>query len=92
MRIYVATVLVLCGTLMAIAPIASDFIQNQQIVDLVSNGGVWTYVRPPLKDDFCVASWVLGGAMIGLGIIRGWQPAGSNASRLINTDSRDGLS
>jgi hypothetical protein len=79
MRFYVAVVLVLCGTLMAIAPIASDFIQNQQIAELVSHGAEWTYVRPPLKDDFCVASWIMGGAMIGLGIIRGWQPAGGKS-------------
>ena len=76
MRIYVAVVLVVCGTLLAVAPIASDFIQNQQIVGLMSNGGEWTYVSPPLNENFCVASWLMGGAMIGLGIISGWQLAG----------------
>ena len=78
MRSYVVYVLIVCGTLLALAPIASDIVQAQQLAEFASqrpdfNGPA--FFRQPLDENYRLGSWVLGIAMISLGIIRGWRPA-----------------
>jgi hypothetical protein len=83
MRSYVVFVLILCGTLLALAPIGSDFVQGRQIAEFVSQDVDLSgkpFFRQPLDENYRLASWVLGIAMISLGIIKGWQPADSAQS------------
>ena len=77
MRGYVVFMLIVCGTFLAAAPVASDFLQGQQIAQSIADQTALqgtTYFRQPLEESYRVATWILGVALIGLGIIKGWSP------------------
>jgi hypothetical protein len=72
MRNCVAIVLIVCGTLLASAPAVSDFLQAREVAQQLSDKAATaqrTFFRQPLEEGYRVGSWILGGAMISLGII-----------------------
>jgi hypothetical protein len=80
MRNYIAIALIVCGTLLALAPILSDCIQGLEIAKALS--GRWPiypsgFYRQPLEESYRIATWLLGGSMIGLGFTSGWLSAKS---------------
>jgi hypothetical protein len=71
----VATTMIASGTILALAPTASDFIQGWQMAEAISGQAVADpsgFFRQPLEESYRVGAWILGSAMIGLGITRGW--------------------
>jgi hypothetical protein len=73
MRKYTAIALIVCGTLLALAPIASDLIQGLEIAEALSARSPVHpsgFYRQPLEESYRIATWLLGGSMIGLGLIR----------------------
>jgi hypothetical protein len=72
MRNYVAILLIVCGTLLAIAPIVSDFAQAVVISQALGEPrvpGTPFFFRQPLEESYRLGCWILGGTMISLGII-----------------------
>jgi hypothetical protein len=90
MRSFVAIALVICGTLLAVAPAASVFLQEREIAQAVSQRGVTPYVPQPLGEEYCLGSWMLGGAMIGFGIIGGWRQSSANGQSAV-TDNKPAI-
>jgi hypothetical protein len=75
MRKYPAIVLIVCGTLLALAPSASDFIQGLQVAEALSGHSPANpsgFYRQPLEESYRIGTWLLGGSMVGLGLIGGW--------------------
>jgi hypothetical protein len=80
MRKYLAIVLIVCGTFLALAPSASDFIQGLEVAKALSGRSPAHpsgFYRQPLEESYRIGTWLLGGSMVGLGLIRGWVPAKS---------------
>jgi len=78
MRHLIALVLIVCGTVLAMAPVASEFVQREQIAEIASRqdqAGPIKFVPQPLEETYRVGGWILGAAMIGLGIIGVWRHA-----------------
>jgi len=75
MRTYVAVILIVCGTLLASAPFVSDFAQTvvikQALAEPPATGVPAHFFRQPLEESYRLGCWILGGAMISLGIIGG---------------------
>jgi hypothetical protein len=70
-----AIVLIVCGTFLALAPSVSNFIQGWQVAEAISGRPLVNttgFFRQPLEESYSVGAWLLGRAMVGLGIIRGW--------------------
>jgi hypothetical protein len=77
MRSYVAIVLIVCGTVLAAAPIVSDVVQATQVSEYLTKLGSAAgrqFFRQPLEESYRLGCWILGGAMISLGIIGGCRP------------------
>lgn len=82
MRSSVAVALVVCGTLFALLPVASDYYHGYQVSQFLSDRIVQTGVtriHQPFGETFRASAWVLGGVMIGLGAIGGMAPGGTGA-------------
>jgi hypothetical protein len=80
MRKSLAIVLIVCGTFLALAPSASEFIQGLEVAKALSGRSPAHpsgFYRQPLEECYRLGTWLLGGSMVGLGIIRGWVPAKS---------------
>jgi hypothetical protein len=78
MRKYTAIVLIVCGTFLALAPSASDFIQGLKVAEALSgrsHANPSGFYRQPLEESYRIGTWLLGGSMVGLGLIRGWVAA-----------------
>jgi hypothetical protein len=74
MRAHVAIILIVCGTLLASAPVVSDFAQAVVIRQALAEpqaSGPRHFFKQPLEESYRLGCWILGGAMIGLGIIGG---------------------
>jgi hypothetical protein len=74
MRNNIAIVLILCGTVLALAPSASDFLQGWQMAQALSEPASATasgFFRQPLEETYRIGTWILGGTMVGLGILFG---------------------
>jgi hypothetical protein len=93
MRQFVAIVLIVCGTLLAMAPAASNFLQGQEIAEYLARQhtvGPLRFVPQPLEEAYRLGAWILGAGMIGLGIIGAWRyaaagraPSAINEERLL---------
>lgn len=84
MRSSVAVALVVCGTLFAVLPVASDYYHGYQVSQFLADRTVQTGVtriHQPFGETFRASAWVLGGVMIGLGAVGGMAPAGMAAPR-----------
>lgn len=93
MRHYVATVLIFCGTVLALAPTASDYLQERELAQLESRQelvGSHTFIRQPLGEEYRIGAWLLGGGMICLGILGGWQKPRVDSVHTVDVD-RDSL-
>ncbi len=76
MRRQIALGLIICGTLLALAPVLSDFVQGLQMAQALGHDIAATdstFLRQPLDGSFQVASWLMGGAMVTLGAVGGWR-------------------
>ncbi len=93
MRHFVALGLIVCGTLLALAPVASEFLQRDAIAEMAAQQvqiAPMKFVAQPLEESYRLGAWVLGAAMIGLGIIGSWryattsrQSSGASAERYL---------
>ena len=85
MRYYVALVLIICGTLLALTVPVSDVLYCRQWADIVADRPQFegTTLMKPLDDAYRVSCWSLGGAMIILGIVA------NGFRRSTNVDFRD---
>jgi hypothetical protein len=74
MRSSVAIALIVCGTLFALVPSASDYLQGYQVsqflADRMVQPGV-TRIHTPFGETYRASAWVLGAAMISLGAVSG---------------------
>jgi hypothetical protein len=80
MRKYTAIALIVCGTILALAPVVSDFIQGLAVAEAMSGRSPREpsgFYRQPLEESYRIGTWLLGGSMAGLGLISGWVPAKS---------------
>ena len=80
MRKYTAIALIVCGTLLALAPVASDFIQGLEVAEALSGRSPAQpsgFYRQSLEESYRIGTWLLGGSMASLGLIRGWARAKS---------------
>jgi hypothetical protein len=83
MRNHIAIVLILCGTVLALAPSASDYLQGWQMAQAMSEPASATasgFFRQPLEETYRIGTWILGGTMVGLGILFGSRRTRSMAS------------
>jgi hypothetical protein len=74
MRNNVAIALIICGTVLSLAPSASDLLQGWQMAQALSEPASATASRffpQPLEETYRIGTWILGGTMVGLGIIFG---------------------
>ena len=78
MRAILAIVLIVCGTLLALAPSASNYLQGREMSEYLAQRedvrGV-LFFRQPMGDEYRLGAWILGGVMIGLGALAGWHAA-----------------
>jgi hypothetical protein len=78
MRSSLAVTLVVCGTIFALVPVASDYFHGYQVsqflTDRTIQSGI-TRIHQPLGETYRAAAWVLGSTMIGLGVAGGGWPA-----------------
>ena len=84
MRYLIAIVLIVCGTLLAMAPTASEYLQGEQISQMLAEraDSVGTpFFRQPLDEEYRVGGWLLGGAMICLGAMQGCRSTMSGQDR-----------
>ncbi len=74
MRSSVAVALVICGTMFALLPVASDYYHGYQVsqflADRIVQTGV-TRIHQPFGETFRAAAWVMGGVMIAVGMVGG---------------------
>jgi hypothetical protein len=73
MRHFVTTSLIVCGTLLALAPFVSDTLQGWRIADALAGrvaDSPFGFFRQPLDELYLVGAWVIGGAMITVGIVQ----------------------
>jgi hypothetical protein len=77
MRSSVAVALVVCGSVFALLPVASDYYHGYQVsqflADRIVQTGV-TRIHQPFGETFRASAWVMGAVMIGLGAIGGAAP------------------
>ncbi len=76
MRHEVAIVLIICGTLLALAPPASDFLKERQATQVVlqrEDITHWTISGTAMSSEYRFGCWALGAVMIGVGIYGGWR-------------------
>jgi hypothetical protein len=74
MRNNTAIALILCGTVLALAPSASEIIQGWQMAQALSepmSATASAFFRQPLEETYRIGTWILGGSMVGLGVIFG---------------------
>lgn len=84
MRGSVAVALVVCGTMFALLPVASDYYHGYQVSQFLSDRIVETGVtriHQPFGETFRASAWALGTVMIGLGAIGGVSPERAAARR-----------
>jgi len=75
MRTEVTIVLVICGTLLVLAPPASDYFATQQAAKLLAAQHDFQSVHfgiQPMSETYRLGCWALGAAMIFVGIVGGW--------------------
>jgi hypothetical protein len=79
MRYKVWIALIVCGTLLALAPPVSDYISNYQISRVLLERKDFNSVSfgiAPMSSEYRFGCWALGAAMIGIGVIGGWREHG----------------
>jgi hypothetical protein len=73
MRHYIAPSLIVCGSLLALAPFVSDTLQGWRIADALAGriaDNPFGFFRQPLDETYLLGTWIIGGAMITVGIVR----------------------
>lgn len=84
MRGSVAVALIVCGTLFALMPSASDYFHGYQVsqflTDRTIQSGI-TRIHQPFGETYRASAWVLGAAMISLGVVSGGWAAKQAAIR-----------
>lgn len=85
MRHELAVTLVVCGTLLALAPPLYDYFAGRaqasamlEVVKAVasqSDAKIQTTVWPQLSSDYRFGCWMLGAMTIAIGVIGGWRRA-----------------
>jgi hypothetical protein len=83
MRYEVATTLIICGTLLALAPPVSDYISDQQIAQILVARKDFTSFSmgiPPMSTEYRLGCWALGAVMIGIGVVGSWCGRACSAS------------
>ncbi len=74
MRYKIWTTLIVCGTLIVLAPPAADYLANHQIMQLLVERKDFTSVNlglPPMSSEYRFGCWALGAVMIAVGIVGG---------------------
>lgn len=74
MRSSVAVALIVCGTLFALLPTASDYYHGYQVSQFLGERVLMRGVTPihqPFGETFRASAWVLGAAMIAAGTFGG---------------------
>jgi hypothetical protein len=93
MRRYLVIVLIVCGTFLALASSAFDFIQDLEVAEALSKRSPAPsgFYRQPLEESYRIATWLLGGSMVGLALyVAGCQPnlrVTNNAAPVASTGS-----
>lgn len=75
MRHPIAIVLIFCGTLLVLAPPASDYLREREATLLLRERSDFTQVRlatDALSTEYRFGCWALGAAMIAVGIYGAW--------------------
>jgi hypothetical protein len=81
MRHEVAIALIICGTLLALAPPASDHFTNRLIAQLMAEQPdviSFSLNSKPMSSNYRFGCWALGAAMVGIGIIGSFKSCGGN--------------
>jgi hypothetical protein len=76
MRHEVAIVLIICGTLLALAPPASDYYNQREALQVLvdrPNLDDLHITFPQMSSEYRFGCWALGAAVIGVGIYGGWR-------------------
>jgi hypothetical protein len=74
MRSSVAITLIVCGTVFALMPSASDYFHGYQVSQFLADRTLLRGITPihqPFGETFRASAWVLGAAMISLGAVSG---------------------
>jgi hypothetical protein len=72
MRHEVATTLIICGTLLALAPPVSDYFADHQISQILQERKDFNSVSLgilPMSSEYRFGCWALGAVMIGIGVL-----------------------
>jgi hypothetical protein len=74
MRNCTAIALIFCGTILTLAPTASDLVQGFTVAKALSArppGHPFAFYRQPLEESYRVGTWLLGGSMVVFGLAVG---------------------
>lgn len=77
MRYEVVTTLILCGTLLVLAPPISDYLARRQVVEVFVARTEFNNVTlnvEPLSSEYRLGCWILGAAMICIGVFGAMKP------------------
>jgi hypothetical protein len=81
MRYKIWITLVVCGTLLALAPPVSDYLASYQVAQVMVERKDFSSVslgQPLMSSEYRFGCWALGAAMIVVGIVGGWRQHGDH--------------
>lgn len=84
MKTPIAITLIIMGSLLVITPVASDYMQREQVKDALGKPGVSTVsLEPSLGELYRLGCWFTGSAMVAAAVVysRRSEPGISPASR-----------
>jgi hypothetical protein len=76
MRYKIWLTLIICGTILVLAPPFSDYLANHRISEILIERKDFNSVNlglAPMSSEYRFGCWALGAAMILVGIIGGWR-------------------
>jgi hypothetical protein len=76
MRYKIWLALIICGTIIVLAPPVSDYLANRGILEMLVERKDFNRVSlalPPMSTEYRFGCWGLGAAMILVGTIGGWR-------------------
>lgn len=81
MRYKIWLTLIVCGTLIVLAPPLSDYLFNHQVSQMLierKDFANFSFGIAPMSSPYRFGCWALGSLMIAVGIIGGWREPASH--------------
>jgi hypothetical protein len=76
MRYKIWPTLIICGTILVLAPPLSDYLDNYRVSQMLierKDINRVSFNQAPMSSEYRFGCWALGGAMVLIGTIGGWR-------------------